>query len=64
MILGTVPKKWQIAETFWDCPESLRINQILGCSQAVRQMALTHRCVGSNPTTPANNESVRTRTEI
>ena len=26
---------------------------ILGCSQAVRQMALTHRCVGSNPTTPA-----------
>ena len=32
----------------------------LGCGQAVRLSALTRRFVGSNPTTPANNESVRT----
>ena len=29
MILGTVPKKLQLVETFWDCPESLFQAKIL-----------------------------------
>ena len=37
---------------------------ILGCSQAVRQMALTHRCVGSNPTTPAISDFCRITLKI
>ena len=25
--LGTVPKKWQLVETFWDCPEISESNK-------------------------------------
>ena len=26
--LGTVPKKWQLVETFWDCPEISESNKL------------------------------------
>ena len=29
--LGTVPKKWQLVETFWDCPEISEKREISIC---------------------------------